>query len=346
MKIAIDISPLTNANKIRGVGFYLLNLKKALLKNFKSEDFVFFENKINEKVDAIFYPFFDPFKINFSFFGKTPIIITIHDLTPIVFEKYFPAGIRGNLNWQIQKFLLKKAGAIITDSSSSAKDIANLTGISKHKIHTVYLSAGQEFQQIKDKIKLLNIKKKYNLPDKFGLYVGDVTWNKNLPRIIEAFKKTEIPLIMVGKSLTDENFDRENIWNKDRICVLEKTKNNKQFIKLGFISTEDLVAIYNLATFSITASLYEGFGLPVVEAMACGIPVISSKEGSLSEIGGDAVFYIDAYNINSIRNGIEAVFNDKKLQEKLSKKGWERSCNFSWDKTAEETLKAIKETVK
>lgn len=343
MKIAIDISPLSNENKIRGVGFYLLNLKKEILENFKKDDFIFFSGKLTQKADVVFYPYFDPFRISLPIFRKIPIVVTIHDLTPIVFKKYFPVGVRGNLAWEIQRRLLKNANLIITDSNASKKDIIKLININENKIKTVYLSAGEEFRQIKDKKQLLEIKNKYNLPDKFGLYVGDVTWNKNLPRIIEAFKKTRIPLVMVGKSLIEENFDKTNLWNKDRIYILQNTKEKGQFIKLGFIPTVDLVAIYNLATFSITASLYEGFGLPVVEAMRCGTPVIVSSEGSLPEVGGkDSVFYVDAYNVNNIAQVITEVFTNSSLRSKLLKKGLIQGAKFSWKKTATETINAIK----
>ncbi len=343
MKIAIDISPLSNENKVRGVGFYLLNLKNEILKNFKEDEFIFFSEKLTESADVVFYPYFDPFRITLPIFKKIPTVVTIHDLTPIIFKKHFPAGVRGNLVWEIQKKILKNVDLIITDSNSSKKDIIKLAGIKENKVKVVYLSEGDEFRQIKDKKQLLEVKNKYNLPDKFGLYVGDVTWNKNLPRVTDAFKKTKIPLVMVGKALVDENFDRENIWNKDRIYVLENTKDKDQFIRLGFIPTSDLVAIYNLATFSITASLYEGFGLPILEAMRCGTPVVASSKGSISEVGGeDSVFYIDAEKEESIERGISEVFKNKSLQEKLSKKGLMQASKSSWKKTAMETIEAIK----
>ncbi len=345
MKIAIDISPLETGHSVRGVGFYLKNLIESLKKYFPENEYIFFKDysKLVGNFDLIHFPYFDPFFINLPFFKKYKTVVTVHDLTPIVFKNNFPAGIKGNLKWEINKILLKRVDSIITDSDSSTKDVINLIGFDRNKVNTVYLAAGEEFKIQNSEVKIKEVKKRYNLPEKFGLYVGDVTWNKNLPRVIEAFKKTEIPLVMIGKALVEENFDHNNSWNSDRIKVLELTKNNNQFIRLGFIPTEDLVSIYNIATFSITASLYEGFGLPVIEAMDCGCPVIASQEGSIPETTGDGAVFIDAYSINSIAEGISKVFKNKDLQKDLSKRGLEQAKKFSWEKTAKETIAIYKQ---
>jgi len=107
---------------------------------------------------------------------------------------------------------------------------------------------------------------------------------------------------------------------------------------LGFVSQEELVQLYNLATVFVMSSLYEGFGLPILEAMACGCPVITSKEGSIPEVAGNSAFYVDAYDMGSVASGIRKVFDDQKLQEELSKKGLERVKSFSWKEVARETL--------
>jgi glycosyltransferase involved in cell wall biosynthesis len=172
------------------------------------------------------------------------------------------------------------------------------------------------------------------------LYVGDVTWNKNLPRLIDAVKELKVPLVMIGKSLVSEDYDRDNPWNADLNRVNELAKNDKNIIRLGFVPDLDLVSVYNLATAAIMPSLYEGFGLPVLEAMACGCPVITSKEGSLGEVAGDSAFFVDAYDVKSISSGIKEVFGNKDLQEALRKKGLENVKKFNWKKTAEETVRA------
>ena len=351
MKIAIDISPLKTGrflqHRVRGTGFYIENLKNALIKYYPENKYIFFVRgeKLPKDVDLVHYPYFEPFFLALPLFMKQKIVVTVHDLTPLVFSDYFPKGIKGEIKWRIQRYLLQKADAVIADSKCSKGDIIKYAGISDTKVNVVYLAAGEEFHRIQ------NLRKKYNLPEKFVLYVGDVTWNKNLPRLIEGIKKTDAPLLMVGKALAEEDFDRGNFWNKDLAQVQNMIKNQKSKLKnqittLGFIPQEDLIALYNLATIFVMPSLYEGFGLPVLEAMSCGCPVITTKEGSMPEVAGDAAFYVNAYDIDSIKNGIEKVFNDEKLQKELSEKGMIQSKKFSWEKTAQETIKVYQKVAR
>src|SRR5690606_8255299 len=142
--------------------------------------------------DLLHIPYFDPFFIHLPLQKKSKLVVTVHDLTPLVFPDIFPAGIKGNLKWQFNKRLLAKADGIITDSHASATDIHRLTGIPKNKIHTVYLAAGEEFKKMENGKWKMEIKEKYGLPDRFVLYVGDVTANKNLPRLIDAIKEANL----------------------------------------------------------------------------------------------------------------------------------------------------------
>ena len=165
-----------------------------------------------------------------------------------------------------------------------------------------------------------------------------MTWNKNLPRLVKAAQKAEVPLVMVGKALINKDIDASNPWNKDIVAVQNLIKNDKSIICPGFVSTEELVLLYNMATVFIMPSLYEGFGLPIVEAMSCGCPVVTAKEGSLPEVAGEAAFYVDGYSIDAIANGIKEVFFNTNLQKQLSEKGLQQAKKFSWKKTAEQTV--------
>lgn len=342
MKVAIDISPLKSGHKARGVGFYLTNLKKALVTYFPEHEYIFFEKKeqIYQKIDLIHYPYFEPFFLTLPFFEQYKRVITVHDLTPLVFPDHFPAGIRGNLSWQVQKLSLKRSDAIITDSDSSSRDVGKYAGISRKKIHTVYLAAGEEFKVMKSERS--QIIKKYKLPEKFVLYVGDVTWNKNLPRLIEAMKELKLPLVMVGKSLVQKDFDQSNPWNNDLVTVQKETEGDSNFIKLGFVPTDDLVALYNVATVFVFPSIYEGFGLPVLEAMQSGCPVVTTKGGSLTEVAGDAAYFVDGYDTKSIAKGIGEVFEATKLQNSLREKGFAQAKKFSWKQAAKQTIDIYK----
>ena len=343
MNIAIDISPLKTGHylqhRVRGTGFYLQNLCKALEENYPENKYIYFKrgDKLKEKVDIFHYPYFEPFFLTLPLLQKNKTIITVHDLTPLVFPNHFKAGAKGVVKWWIQRRSLRAASAIITDSQSSKNDIVKYVDIEQTKIKVIYLAADPEFRILSSKEKLKQVREKYGLPQKFALYVGDATWNKNLPRLIKASLKINIPLVMVGKALIGKEIDCQNSWNKDLLTVQKMAEGNRNIFRLGFISKEDLIALYNAATVFAIPSLYEGFGLPVLEAMSCGCPVVTSKEGSLKEVAGEAAKYVDAHNTENIAEGISEVFNSFNLQKELSQKGLVQSKKFTWEKTALET---------
>ena len=353
MNIAIDISPLHSGNflqhRVRGTGFYIENLKTSLEKYFPENNYIYFikGDKLQKNTDVIHYTYFEPFFLTLPLEKKHKKIVTVHDVTPLVFPIHFPPGIKGKIKWEIQKKALKNSDIIITDSSSSKRDIIKYTGIKDEKIKVIYLAAKENFVPLKNKNTKQEITKKYNIPSEFILYVGDITWNKNVPRLIEAVNTIEIPLVIVGKALSDKELgktDRKNLWNQDLFKVEQLIKQNKEIFRLGFVPEEDLIKLYNSARVFLMPSLYEGFGLPVLEAMSCGCPVITSKDGSLEEVGGEAVFYVDAHNTNSIASGVKEVFIDSKKQIELKKKGLVQAKKFSWKKTAEETIKVYEGT--
>lgn len=328
-------------HRVRGSGFYLENLKRSLLKYDRRNNYLFPKERENipEGVDLIHYPYFEPFFLTLPILKKVKTIVTVHDLTPLVFPQYFPKGLLGSIKWMLQRTSLKNIDSIITDSKSSKGDILKYVGLPDEKINVVYLAAAAEFKPIKNARPESNIKTKYNLPEKFVLYVGDVTWNKNLPRLVTAIKEINVTLVMVGETLTQKNYDKNNSWNQDLVKIQQMCKDDKRFIKLGFVEKKDLVALYNAATIFTMPSLYEGFGLPVLEAMSCGCPVVTSKEGSIPEVASDAAFYVDAYNVSSISEGIMKIFSDDKLRNELSKKGFIQAKKFSWEKVALETIR-------
>lgn len=340
MRVAIDVSPLSGGHRVRGVGFYLQNLKNALVKYFPENDYFFFEDikTIPKDFEIVHFPYFEPFFLSLRILPNKKNVVTIHDLTPIIFNDHFPAGLKGGLKWQIQKRRLKMTNAIITDSESSKKDIEKIVGTDV-KTYKVYLAAAPDFKELKNSQGAPR-----GLPDRFLLYVGDATWNKNLPRIVDAVRQTDQTLVMVGKALGSETYNQSsNSWNSDLNSVLKLTRDDPRFIKLGFISSSDLNLLYNNALALVMPSIYEGFGLPILEAMQAGCPVITSTEGSIPEVADEAVLYVDCYDTKSIKEGILRVVKNKTLRKELSGKGLMRSKLFSWQKTAEETLRVYEE---
>lgn len=348
MKIALDISPISkksnSAHKVRGVGMYINFLIDNLERYDKKNEYVFVEDgKFPLDSDLIHYPFFDPFFMTLPIRSSANFVVTVHDLTPLVFPKHFPAGMKGKLKWQAQRQLLKKAKNVIVDSECSKKDVQRLVGIRDEKIGVVYLSVGEQYKKIPDYSSVI---KKYDLPKDFLLYVGDATWNKNIPNLIKAVKQTTYPLVLVGK-VWENTFSTvdSNPWNHDLRESLKQMEKDKQFIRLGFVEDNDLIKLYNSANCLIMPSLYEGFGLPVLEAMSCGCPVICSKSGSLVEVGGDAVRYIEPLDPENIVEGIVEVTGDASLRKKLSEKGISQAKKFSVEKTIKDTVSIYESSV-
>jgi len=151
---------------------------------------------------------------------------------------------------------------------------------------------------------------------------------------------------MAGKALSEEKFDKTNPWNHDLVETHKLIEGDKRFIRLGFVPVEDIVTLYNTAAVFVMPSVYEGFGLPAIEAMQCGCPMVTTKGGSLPEVAGDAAYYVDGYDIHSIANGIGEVYFSPELQQDLSEKGISQSKKFSWKKTAEKTLEVYKRVIK
>ena len=316
MKIGINTSPLTNLNKNRGVGIYTKNLIDNILKFDKKNQYFFFEKKITSVVDIIHYPFFDPFFLTLPIIKRFPTIVTIHDLTPIVFSNNYPKGLKGEIKWQIQRLSAKSASAIITDSENSKRDIIKYLNFPPSKTHIVYLAAASIYKELVKGEWENKIRNKYDLNKDFILYTGDVNYNKNLPNLYKAYEK-----------LKSKNLDLVLVGNA-------KFKAPNGIRELGFVPEEDLVKLYNLAKVLCLPSLYEGFGLPVLEALSCGCQVVSSKNSSLPEIGGNAAFYCDPKSDQDIASKIEEAITSPKDKKIL----FSQAQKFSWGKTALETI--------
>lgn len=348
MKIAIDISPLNSGSghSVRGVGSYIRLLRDNLEKFDFINKYTFFEDRkqISEDTDVIHYPYFDPFRLFLPKQKMSSTIITIHDLTPVVFSDKFPAGIRGNINWKIQKRIIPKLGGVITDSNSAARDVERFTKINQKKVFPIHLAVSDKYSDLQNPALVEKIYEKYNLPKTFVLYVGDVTWNKNLPFVLASCIQANIPLVLVGKAITEKNYDASNPWNYDRKIVQSLiAQNSELLVPLGFVPDEDLGLIYKIAKALVMPSMYEGFGLPVLEAMQSGCPVITSKNGSLPEVGGDAVYYIDSEKKSDLITALEIMIKNESERLKFIQGGLIQSKKFTIKKMISETVRAYEQ---
>ena len=339
MLVAVDISPTKTGHSVRGIGSYIKNLTEEFKTGSFKSNIVFFENSSSPPpADLVHYPYFDLFFHTLPIRKKAKRVVTIHDVIPLVFPNYFPAGIKGYINLFFQKMALKKVDAVICDSKTSKIDIAEKLSIPKSKIHVVYLAPGKNFRPIDNKKSLNNIAKKYKLPENFILYVGDVNWNKNIINILKAVKHSNAKIVMAGKALTQDIPQTKEIENQ-----IKKLKIQNDVTKLGYVSEADLVAIYNLADLTLMPSFYEGFGLPVLESMACGTPVICSNVASLAEITKNSAVYCDPNDPKDIAKKIKHIQNlSTKARESISEKSIKNSSQFTWEKTAKETIKVYK----
>lgn len=343
MNIAIDISPLSSGHQARGTGVYtrcLLDALKMYAPHHKYH-LVSTNKPLRESVDLVHYPFFDPFFLTLPKKKTVPTVVTIHDVIPLVFPDKFPPGIRGKIKWLLQKRALTSVTRVITDSNCSKQDIVRLAGVPEDKIDVVYLAPAPGYTPVTDSSILHQVKKKYHLPDTFVLYVGDVNWNKNVLGLLDAQANTNIPLVVVGKAFLDETLPETQEINK-RIATLGI---EERVQKLGFVQDTDLPAIYSLACSLVQPSWYEGFGLPVLEAFACGCPVISSASSSLAEINGPAI-PIAPEHPESITQAIETMAAMTAQQRNnLIQEGFTWVKQFTWEKTAKKTVSVYERSV-
>ena len=344
VKVAVDISPTIGDHRVRGIGTYTEQLVSQFKKGKWQIDFDFFKDpKSPPPTDIIHHPYFD------LFFHTLPIrktalrVVTIHDVIPLLFPKYFPRGIKGNIDLFLQKKALKNVDAVICDSQTSRRDIVAQLSFPNDKIHVVYLAAGQNFKKITSRQSLGKVAKEFKLFSKFVLYVGDVNWHKNIETLLQAVKIARVNLVLVGSAF-------QNKYLPQTVSIDQKI--NKlglyhRIIKTGYVQQKELVTLYNLAHVTLLPSFYEGFGLPVLESMACGTPVICSKVASLSEIGGKVAIFCDPKDPKEIAAKINFVFHFKKDQrEKLSYDCQKHASAFSWEKVASQTISIYKSVPK
>lgn len=353
MKVAFNVKPLKTGHKTRGVGAYTRNLLEQLEKtDLEIQEF----EDINEvkKADLVYYPWFDLFFRTLKLNKKIPTVVTVHDVMPLLYPGSYPLGIRGKINFYLQTRALKSCKQIITISNSSKKDIVKWLRIKEEKITVIPEAASNKFKPLSE-ARLLAHRRKYNLPDNFLLYVGDANFVKNLPFLVEGLKLLKedltykgIKLILIGgvflKNVEDIiHPELKSLKQLNRF--ISDSKLEDSIIRPGQVSEEELICFYNLATVYVQPSLYEGFGLPILEAMSCGTPVLCSKTSSLPEVGGDAAIYFDPQNVNQFVKLLKEVLNDKSLQIKLSKLGLERSKLFSWEKVAKDATKVFESCI-
>ena len=320
----------------RGVGVYADHLSSALAKLPEVE-------LTPDDPDIIHYPFFDLFYATLPSHKDKPTVVTIHDLTPLVISDRYPKGLRGMVNLLRQWLSLKSVSAIITDSENSKKDIEKYFRLAPDKIFVTPLAVDDDYRQIPTREQLNTVKEKYGLPERFLLTLASgPNPNKNLPSLAEVTDRLGLPLVIVGSGMNQEIKGPAH----PELIDLLRLKVYNHIIYPGRISNEDFNALLHLADLYVHPSLYEGFGIPLLEAMTAGCLVVSSNTSSSPEVYHDTAITFNPGRLHSMQKAIQKALSlspiEKANQIKLAK---ERSNYFSWAKTAKLTLEVYKKVL-
>lgn len=282
--------------------------------------------------DLYFEPNFIPINIK----AKTTIV-SVCDFSWKLYPQWHP---KERVSYFEENFFrnITRADRIIFISDYIRKEAIKLFDFPADKLKTIHLGFDKEIFKHYSHQELQVLRVKYNLPEKFILFVSSSEPRKNLKNLILAYSKMDediqqnYKLVLTGVKG----------WNdKEIIKLLDKLKDRVTY--LGYVSNTELCQLYNLATLLVFPSFYEGFGLPPLEAMACGCPVVTSNTTSLPEVCGDAAIYVEPSYVDSIAEGIYKVITNEELRKTLIQKGFANAAKFSWTKCAQEHLKVFEE---
>ncbi|MBU1726471.1 MAG: glycosyltransferase family 4 protein [Candidatus Omnitrophica bacterium] len=290
-------------------------------------------------IDVFFFP---NSYVWYSKYAKT--VVTLHDIAPYKFPERFFKSKKAFNDYKLKLFYIKKnADKIITVSNYSKKDIIAHLGVLADKIEVIYNGVDSKFKRIEiSGQQMAGISERFKIEGPFLLFVGGLDFRKNIEVLLKAFdilvKDYNIPhkLVIVGS-----NYGGSLL----RLSVEEMLKPlniSERLVFTGRLSDDDLLVLYNAAELFVFPSIYEGFGLPVLEAMACGCPVICSNTCSLPEVAGKAGLMFDPQDHLLLSKLIKDLLGSKENREELSSNGLKRANLFSWDNSAKETLLVLK----
>ena len=262
-----------------------------------------------------------------------PTVITIHDASLFLHSRHHPRSRLLALRLLLPH-VARRATAVITVSHRARQDLIRVLQLPAGKIHVIHEAAPAGFQPLVDPVQRRQLRARYNLPDNFVLFVGTIEPRKNLKRLIRAVAQLrqrgcDTRLVIVGPNgwLVNGSLEKEI----ETLGVANVVQN------LGYVPQADLPGIYSLATLFAFPSLYEGFGLPPLEAMACGTPVLTSRDSAMAEICGEAAWLVDPHQEEAIADGLACLWQDADQRAHLRQLGLARAQKYSWERTARET---------
>jgi glycosyltransferase involved in cell wall biosynthesis len=291
----------------------------------------------DEGVDVLHVPYFAP-----PLVGGSRTVVTIHDLIPLVLPAYREsAWVR--LYTRLAAEGARRAAAIVTDSQFSRDDILRLLGVPSSRVHVVYLAADEIFRPVVDASEMEKVRHEYGLPQEYVLYLGGFDQRKNMSTLMAAYAALKegvsgrAKLVIVGQLPS-----RDTDFFPDPRRLVQTCGLGDKVLFLGWVPEKDKPALYIGATLFVYPSLYEGFGLPVLEAMSCGTAVITSHATSLPEIVGNAAVLFDPHDVEGLADAITTLLQDPDRREDLAAKGLERARSFSWEKTIAQTIEVYR----
>ena len=247
------------------------------------------------------------------------------------------------LLWRLQyRYVRQRADFFLAISEFTKKEMMELWHIPPEKIHVVPCACSEQMTRVEDLERLTRLREKYDLSERFILFVGNTNPRKNLEQTIQAFdrfkEQTDLPhqLVIAG----------EQGWKFDRDKALVNIRHRDAVRFIGFVPDEDMPALYSAADLFVFPTLYEGFGIPVLEAQSCGVPVVTSDRSSLPEVAGDSAMLVDPYDVESICEGMLKVLQDPALAEALVQRGSQNAKRFSWEASARRLNEIIEKEVK
>ncbi len=376
MRIGIDIRCLSDGKRT-GVEEYTINLLENLFELDKKNQYVLFSNSYgnshfdarifsqykNVNVKQFRFPnkllnfcfwylrwpnvdkmlggvdiFFMP-NINFvALSQKTKLVLTVHDLSFEIFPETFSFKRRVWHSVINPRSLCRRADQVIAVSDSSKSDIVSLYGIDERKVERIYNGVSDEMEQLdRNDPRLIEVKERYHLPFNFIFCLGTIEPRKNIPAIVKAYDQL--------RSLNNPQLDKYKLviaggrgWKVKKILdTMRNAKFTKDIIFTSCITNEDKAAVYTLSSLFVYPSFFEGFGIPVLEAMRCGVPVITSNCSSLPEVVGQGGIMIDPDKPDELYLAMKEVLLDRELHSQLSQSGLRQAIRFNWRTSARET---------
>ncbi len=261
-----------------------------------------------------------------------PTVLTVHDLIYRLFPQHHKRLNYWYLNAAMPLFV-RRAQAIITISEATKRDLIHHYRVPEDKVHVIYEAAAPGFRPATPEA-VAAVRARYGLPERYLLSVGTIEPRKNLPRVLQALEGLRARGLDVGWVIVGS----KGWLYEDFLAQLEASPARAAVRLPGYVPDADLPAVYGGAEALVMASVYEGFGLPILEALACGTPVVSSHASSLPELGGEAARYFDPYRVDEMSEAIAAVLRDGALRQELRERGPAQAARFSWAAAAEQTM--------